>query len=79
MISGQGFSDYSIMIKGLTKKQQNELDDEHTMALTMFSGKISFNAIENQKKGFTIDGAHTILPNLITIFSFAAILLFYFC
>jgi len=68
MISGQGFNDYGIMIKGLTKKQRNELDNEHTMALTMFSGQINVKAIEDSTKGFSIDGASNIIPNLFTIF-----------
>jgi len=69
MISGQGFNDYTIMIKGLTKKQRNELDGEHSMALTMFSGQISVKAIEDSSKGgFTIDGAFNVIPSMFTIF-----------
>jgi len=72
MISGQGFNEYQIMIKGLTKKQQNELDNDHTMSLTMFTGKIDVEAMYDQTKGFTINNSSTILPNMLTILAFIA-------
>jgi len=78
MISGQGYNGYDISIKGLTNKQKKELDNDHTMSLTMFSGKISVEALNKTDQGFTIDGARTNLPNMITIFVFVAGLFYLF-
>jgi len=76
MVSGQGYNEYSVMIKGLTKKQQKELDNDHTMSLTMFSGQIDFNALVDATKGFTISAASMIIPNMVTIFAITMFLLF---
>lgn len=73
MISGQGFNDYSIMIKGLTDDQRRELDDEHTMTLTMFSGKISVDAVMDQTKGFTISAGINLFPNMFRLFIISAV------
>lgn len=81
MVSGQGFDEYSVMIKGLTKKQQSELDDDHTMSLTMFSGQISVDAFEKTSstlnEGFVINGTKQILPNILIILSMAVMLIYY--
>jgi len=77
MVSGQGFNEYSVMIKGLTKKQQNELDNDHTMRLIMFSGQIGVDAFEKKTEGFVIDDAKNILPNILTILSISVMLIFY--
>lgn len=78
MISGQGFNKYDISIKGLSKKQQKELDRDESMSLPMFSGKINVEALEDQNKGFTIyeGGARINVPNMITVFTFI-VALFY--
>jgi len=78
MISGQGFNKYVISIKGLSKKQQKELDRDESMSLPMFSGKINVEALEDQNKGFTIyeGGARINVPNMITVFTFI-VALFY--
>jgi len=75
MISGQGYKEYSVMIKGLTKKQQKELENDKSMSLTMFSGQIDFDALEDPTKGLYISGAFMIIPNMISVFAITVSLL----
>jgi len=78
MISGQGFNEYSIIIKGLTKKQQKELDNERSLALTMFSGQIDETALKDSYNPFKISAANNIIPNILTIFAALSLLILYF-